>query len=370
MKRALRIAIVASNRYPIAQPFAGGLEAHVWHLTHSLVAAGHHVSLFAAPGSDPELDCTRLSVHELTLTRTAAHDESMPHATFMADHHAYLALMLDLARCPERFDVIHNHSLHYLPVALAPTVDAPMLVSLHTPPTPWLESAIAAGGGTSARFAAVSRHTARTWSSVLADVDVVPNGIATDQWPLGSGGDGLVWFGRLTAEKGPHLAIEAARKAGRRLVLAGPRSDRDFFDDAIAPRLSETVTYAGHLSQRELAGLVGAASAALVTPVWDEPYGLVVAEALACGTPVVAFARGGIPELVDDRCGRLIAAGDTSAMAAAVADAEAISRMDVRRCAEQRCSEQAMLLRYDAMYTQMIERHERRAALTARTSSD
>jgi glycosyltransferase involved in cell wall biosynthesis len=351
----LRIALIASNRFPIAQPFAGGLEAHVWHLARGLVAAGHHVTLFAAHGTDAALGCSEFVVRELRLSSTAAADPAMPAWTFMSDHHAYLSLVLELAGAArDSFDVIHNHSLHYLPIAHAPAFPTPTVCTLHTPPTPWLESAIAVTGGAGVQFAAVSRHTARAWAPMVPEVEVVPNGIDTDRWPLGAGGGPLVWFGRLTPEKGPHLAIEAARRAGLPLRLAGPRSDPDYFDSQIAPCLDDRIRYVGHLKHTELAALVGRAAAALVTPMWDEPYGLVVAEALSCGTPVVAFARGGIPEVVDASCGRLVAPGDTAAMATAIIQAMALPRAGVRSRALQRCSARTMLAGYLSLYDRTI----------------
>ena len=164
MSTKLRIALIASSRFPISQPFAGGLEAHVWHLSRALARAGHEVSVFAAPGSDPDPRCHSLAVRPLLMSESARADVSMSPEQFMADHHAYLTLMLQLAG-PGRgdFDIIHNHSLHYLPVAMAPMLSTPMLTTVHTPPTPWLESAIDASGGAGTRFAAVSGHTAALW---------------------------------------------------------------------------------------------------------------------------------------------------------------------------------------------------------------
>ena len=111
-----------------------------------------------------------------------------------------------------------------------------------------------------------------------------------------------MWFGRIAPEKGTHLAIDAAVLAGRSLVLAGPdrRSRLLRRRDRARGSRSPGIEYAGHLTHAALDRLVGEASAVLVTPCWDEPYGLVVAEALACGTPVCAFARGALPELLDD----------------------------------------------------------------------
>ena len=160
MSAPLRVALIASNRFPLCQPFAGGLEAHVWHLARSLVERGHEVSLFAGSGSDLSLDCAALTVRELLLSAAAQADPSLSPAAFMSDHHAYLSLMMQLADPRSGFDIVHNHSLHHLPVVMAPMLDTPMLTTLHTPPTPWLESALDVTGSTGTRFAAVSRHTA------------------------------------------------------------------------------------------------------------------------------------------------------------------------------------------------------------------
>ena len=119
MSAPLHVALIASNRFPLCQPFAGGLEAHVWHLAGALVDRGHEVSLFAGSGSDLSLDCAELTVRELTLSAAAQADPSASPAAFMADHHAYLNLMVQLADSRSGFDIVHNHSLHHLPVAMA-----------------------------------------------------------------------------------------------------------------------------------------------------------------------------------------------------------------------------------------------------------
>ncbi len=353
--RALRIAVIADSRHPVAEPFAGGLESHVWHLTTALRRRGHLVSLFAGPGSDPRIATGLLTAARVRLSAAARRDPSMPEQAWMHDHHAYLELMLRLAgELAESFDVIHNHSLHYLPVAMASMLRTPLVTTLHTPPTPWLESAIRAADTSAVRFVAVSQHTADAWSSVTPDVRVVRNGVPRAHWPVGTGGRELIWFGRVTEEKAPHLAIAAAVRAGYRLRIAGPIHDKAYFERCVEPLLDRQVRYLGHLTASVLAHEVGRSAATLVTPMWDEPYGLVVAESLSCGTPVAAFGRGGIPEILTSSCGELVTGGDVEALARAVPRVVRLSRACAVRRATDFCSIERMVDSYLEMFEESL----------------
>ncbi|MET1133180.1 MAG: glycosyltransferase family 4 protein [Aeromicrobium sp.] len=344
----LRICIIASSRFPIREPFAGGLEAHTHALARQLTDRGHEVSLFAAPGSDPGLQTRELPVQALRATAFNRPDVDTSPQSWMSEHHAYLGLMLDLARNAHHFDVVHNNSLHHLPVAMSSMLDVPMVTSLHTPPVPWLESALEYAAAGSA-FVAVSRFTAQAWSHVVRSV-TIPNGVDVERWRPGPGGGSAIWFGRVVPEKGPHLAIDAAREAGMPLDLAGPSLDGEYFRTQIGPRLGGDVRYLGHLTHEQLRDAVGRARVAVVTPTWDEPYGLVAAEAMACGTPVAAFDRGALPEFVDDSVGALAAPGDVASLARAMRVAVGVDRARVRRVAVERCSISVMVDRYEDLY--------------------
>lgn len=348
--RRLRIAVVASNRHPIAEPFAGGMESHTWTLARGLRARGHDVRVHAGAGSDPALgDVQILDEQPLRLSEQARGDVSMPAEAFMRDHHAYQHLMLRLA-ADRSLDVVHNNSLHYLPVAMADTLHCPVVTTLHTPPTPWLESA-ATGKSNRTTFVAVSPHTAQRWSERVLVDRVIANGIDLDRWPAGPGGGGFaVWSGRLVPEKGAHLAVLAAAEAGVPLVLAGPAPDDVYLRDVLRPLLGRGARWTGHLDQAALAGLVGSASVAVVTPCWDEPYGLVIAEAMATGTPVAAFARGAVPGLVTAACATLAPDGDVNALAAAIRRSATLSRTAVRAHALETCSAERMIDEYEAHY--------------------
>ena len=347
----MRIAIIAHLKHAIREPFAGGLEMHTHLLATSLRKRGHAVTVFASMRSDPALGLEAIC-DETSLLETGTAEAN--DVTFFREHHAYLRLMSMLRS--RRFDVIHNNSLHYLPVSMAETLETPMVTTLHTPPFCWLESGIRLCKAPNMRFIAVSDSIRAMWGHVTAIDRTIANGIDLDCFPFQptpAPDPYLIWYGRIVPEKGLHMAIDAARLAGQALRIAGPISDPAYFDAEIAPRLGTDVTHVGHLDHAALADLVGGARAFLCTPRWEEPYGLVVAEALACGTPVAAFARGAIPALLDESCGTLAPGDDVAALAKAVTGAVTLDRGGCRRRAEAICDADVMIDQYEALYADM-----------------
>ena len=348
---SLRIAVIGPSRFPICQPFVGGLEAHVWALSAALRARGHHVTLFAAAGSDPQVADEMVFFPRLRSGDVARRDTSKDPELVRSENSAYRAAMADLVRRGRgAFDVIHNHALHPIPLAAVGQLDVPMISTFHTPPIARMVEALLGRTGRSLCLVAVSRHVAESWSTMVDEVHVVHNGVDTTKWRFGPGGDRLIWFGRLVPEKGAELAIAAARSVGRPLDLAGPVGDENYFRRHVEPQLGPQVRYLGHLDHGELSAVVGRSRVALVTPRWDEPYGLVVAEALASGTPVAAFARGGIPEILSPRSGRLAAPDDVAGLADAVVQAAQLRRNEVRQHAEELCSMDRMVSEYEGIY--------------------
>jgi len=348
----LRIAVIASARYPIRQPFPGGLEAHTWQLAQRMRARGHDVTVFAGPGSDATLGVRELPALP-PISDLARSDVSMPADWFLAEHHAYLTLMLHLGERDAPYDVVHNNSLHYLPIAMAASTTARVLTTLHTPPNPWLESAVQIPSADPVRFVAVSEYAAAQWRRRIPATGVVRNGVDTELWVRGPGGGRPVWSGRIVPEKGPVEAIRAARLAGTGLRLAGPTPDRAWFREHVEPLLGGGIDYVGHLDHTRLVELVGSATTAVVSPCWDEPYGLVVAEALACGTPVAGFARGALPELLDETCGVLAPPGDIEGLAEAIRRAATLDRDAARGHAERTCSVETMIDEYERHYREL-----------------
>lgn len=349
----LRIALLAHIRHPIAKPFMGGMEAHAYHLANALVARGHEVTLYASGDSR--------TAARLRPVIPVHYDREFPwhrfHGTDRLTSYldkAFAAILPELAS--GAFDVVHNNTLHRFPPRLFRRDGVPAVTSLHVPPFDVLARAVRGSAAPWARFTATSRRQRGLWwpETQPAESHVVANGIALDEWPFVETGDGsAAWSGRITPTKGAHVAIDAARALGMDITLFGAIEDRDYFDAEIAPRLGNGARYGGHLSQPDLARAIGRSTVYLFTPLWDEPFGLAAAEALACGVPVAALPNGATAEVVGP--GGVIAANDSAeALALAAARASELPRGDMRRYAEAVFSMDRMVAEYEGLYARAI----------------
>ncbi|MDF2442532.1 MAG: hypothetical protein JWR01_735 [Subtercola sp.] len=363
----LRIAVIAPLRYPIREPHAGGLESSIWHQVDSLRRRGHRVTLAAVEGSDFLED----GPPEFVLPPVVwAPGEQPNDVDYPLGYEAYALPALEralehIALHSDGFDVVHNHSLHGTPLAWAGRLGVPMVSTLHTPVLVDLVQAHARSAAPTSRFTAVSTHIAAEWMPAGISSTVVPNAVDAERWPLGPGGPDLVWFGRIVEEKGAHLAIRAARLVGRRIVLAGRIGEPGYFESEVQPLLGPDAEYVGELRPDDLARLVGRSSCALVTPVWQEPFGLIIAETMMTGTPVACFDTGGVSEVVGAAGGgssaaaRLVPMGDVAGLAAAAAEliargeADAGIRSRTRAGAVARFSLDARVLELETMYRQL-----------------
>ena len=355
----MRIGVIAHLKHPIREPFAGGLEMHTHLLATSLRDRGHDVTVFASTRSEPELGleaiCDETSLDAVGLAEATD-------VAFFREHHAYLRLMNDLRH--RAFDLIHNNALHYLPVAMADALPMPMVTTLHTPPFCWLESGVRVARGGNNSFVGVSESIRTAWTPVTPVDAVILNGIDLARFAFAPEPESpayLVWYGRIVPEKGLHFALDAARRVGMPIRFAGPALDREYFDIEIAPRMGSDAVYLGHLDHTDLSRVIRGATAFLCTPCWEEPYGLVVAEALACGVPVAAFARGAIPEILTPACGVLAVPDDVASLADAARRAVTLSRQACRTRAETLCDADRMIDRYEAHYRSRLDQHAKAA---------
>lgn len=331
----MRIAQVATLATPVRPGRAGSVEGLVWLLARELTARGHEVTVFAAGGSDA-------SPARLVETTSAPYTwDGGPEDWQLAE---WVNLCAAVARSRE-FDVLHTHAyLWGLP--LAPLSSAPLVATTHVMPSK--DAAALRRTHPGVCVTATSRYQ---WSEHpgLPGVPVIPHGLDTQALrPVGEPGEHLLWMGRFAASKGPLDAIHLARAAGRRLVLAGPRNQ--YYDEVVAPHVDgQQVSYAGYVGGEARTRLLSGAGA-LVYPVRaPEPFGLVLAEAMLCGTPVAALALGAVPEIVDEGVtGATVA--DVGELPAALEVALGLPRAGVRERAHARFSVERMTDDYLRVY--------------------
>lgn len=321
----MKIAILAHVRQRIAQPFAGGMEAHCWELAEGLQNRGHEVVLFASGDSDPRFTIDPVINEHYEVTYPwAEHRGSLP---LVAHLDAGYAASCD--RIAEgNFDVVHNNSLHRFPLEQRRTAVVPTVTSLHVPPYDALHGFVTQSPSAQHLLTVTSTSQLTAWwpNGAPPQASVLHNGIAIERWPFVHCGNGeAVWCGRITPNKGPHLAARAAQAAGIGLTLFGVIEDLDYWHAEVAPLIGSTVAYGGHLDAEALAVELGRASVFIFTPCWDEPFGLAAAEAMACGLPVAAFDMGAAREVIGE-AGAFSTAGDIMGLAAAIDMAMGISR--------------------------------------------
>jgi len=340
----LRIGMVAPPWFSVPPSGYGGTEAVVAALTDQLAARGHEVTLVAAgaPG-------TQAARHVSTYPEPPSHllgASALPEVTHAAATAAALAEL--------ELDVVHDHSL--AGPLLAVGRETPTVVTMHGP----------VGGENGEYFARLGRtvdivaisHAQRRQAPGLNWVGTVHNAIDLASFPFQERKDDeLLWIGRFSPDKGAHLAIDAARAAGRRIVLAGKLNEpaeRAYFDDAVRPRLGPDAEYVGEADaalKRELF----ARAACLVFPIqWEEPFGMVMIEAMACGTPVVATRRGSVPEVVDDgRTGVIV--DDVAELPAAIARAGELDPAACRAHVAEHFDLPVMAAGYERIYRMLAE---------------
>ncbi len=321
----------------------GGVESVVSSLTESLVRRGHAVTLFCAPGST-----SRANV--VTLLDTS-HPDEIERALYEVDHVGRAFDEIDDPTNGNPFDVVHDHC-GFTALAMANRIDTPLVHTLHGPFT--ADTApFYTRHGHKAALVGISQAQLSSAPPGLGPIRSIPNPIDLRAWPLQERkGDYLLWIGRMTPEKGPHRAIAATRAAGVPLVLAGviQPGQQAFFDREIAPHLDgQQVRFVGEVGGSAKRSLFALARGLLMPIRWDEPFGMVMVEALACGTPVIAFPEGAVPEVViDGTTGFLVE--DEGAMAAAIGQ---LPRIDSRACrawVSRHCDVDVVAAAYERIY--------------------
>ena len=382
----MKIAIVGLLHHPISEPFAGGMESHTWWLAKRLIDRGHEVTLFASGDSDPNIGLSPC-IEQAFATHPQAQTILGRQACNMS---AYASVIRKI--CQGEFDIVHNNALHPFLLLSAADLPIPMLTVLHTPPYPELSAAItyaiARNRSGKLGITAVSKSLEKEWSA-LVSADVVYNGIDVESWPFieqvpeqqtpeqqapeqqvpeqQAPEQQALWYGRIVPEKAPHLAIQAAIQAGYHIRFAGPIANSDYFTEFVEPLMQHPqVEYLGHLSHCEIKRLFANTHVFVNTPMWEEPYGFVYAEALATGTPVATFDSGAAGEILDARSGVTVKEKTVEALAGAIVQAAKLSRKDCRQRAETFCHVDIMIKGYERLYRKLLRRQRRYALRSAK----
>lgn len=354
----LHIAQLAPPWIPIPPPGYGGIEFVLQLLCEAQVEQGHDVELFCAPGSH-----SRAKVHTLL---DSPHPENIGVALFEADHVARAFERIEeAARDGNPFDVIHDHS-GYTALAMADRIDLPLVHTVHGPFDDGTKPYYAVQGRKGS-LVCISKAQAGQAPHGANVRSVVYNPIDIDSWPMGyEKQDYLLWLGRIVPEKGPHRAINVARMTGRPLVLAGnvqPRYER-FFATQVQPHIDgDQIRYVGEVGGARKQRLFADAFAFLMPIRWPEPFGLVMVESLAAGTPVLAFGHGAAPEIVEHGVNGFLVQ-DEEEMAAAVERCGDIDPLACRRSAE-RFAPDRVAGGYETVYREALAGAGRRARTAA-----
>lgn len=366
----LRIALLAPLVTTIAQPYVGGAQAMVAQLAQGLQERGQSITLFARRGSHvPSVHLEEIDVPESVMPASfSGPARARPTDTgFFDQANLFLDLFLQLRTRQEEFDLLHAHAFDWPAFACGALLERiPMLHTLHLPAvSPEIREALHVlhQRPHPPTLITVSRACARSYETGSADNDaslfddIIYNGLDLNLIPFSakvSSNAPLLFAGRITPEKGVEAAIEIAERAGHRLLIAGGVYDTPYYETRIVPRIQGSngrITYMGQLHQTHLWRVMSTSLALLFPIEWDEPFGLAPVEAMATGTPVIAYRRGAMQEIIrHGKTGFLVEPGEIAQAVAFVHSLPTISRTFCRVHVEQHFSLERMLNAYESVY--------------------
>jgi glycosyltransferase involved in cell wall biosynthesis len=347
----LRIVVTVDPYVPVPPTHYGGIERVVDFLVRELVERGHEVTLFAHPESQTPAELVPYG--------------RPPHTGMKARLTELWQVGVELHRRRKRFDVVHSFGRL---AALTPILRIPFLVKIQSyqrDAVPWRSVKIARKlAGDSIAFTACSRSVFRDaerhpgagpWHAIFNGVDpskYSPTASVASDAPL-------AFLGRIEPIKGTHRAIEIARRADRRLIIAGNRVDsaegKAYFEGMIAPHLyGDVIRYVGPVDDSEKNQILGRSAALLMPIEWEEPFGIVMAEAFACGTPVIGFRRGSVPEVIVDGVNGF-AVDDADEAVKALPKVTSLDRTTIRKDCERRFSRRVIVDQYEELYRSVLD---------------
>jgi glycosyltransferase involved in cell wall biosynthesis len=356
----MRIAVVAPLVTPIREPQLGGSQAVVADLARGLAERGHEVEVYAAAGSViPGVTVVDTGVRAVELSSLLYRADGSGAPDSKAGDVAFRTVFDAIKR--GRYDVVHNHAFDAPAVRFACTLESPVIHTMHLPPDASMAAALdqASRSANPPTVATVSTSAAAGWRR-LTQVDLVlPNGVPVNRIPWSeTGSTHLLFAGRFSPEKGAAHAIAIAREADLPIDLYGEPYDAEYARDEVDSHGSEPgITIHGAVPRTEIWSLMAGACAVLCPARWEEPFGMAAAEAQAAGTPVIAYDRGALAEVVrHEKTGFIVPADDVVGAAQRVRQLAVISRADCRRHAEANLSLEAAIAAHEHLYYQVGSR--------------
>jgi glycosyltransferase involved in cell wall biosynthesis len=339
--RKLKIALVSPPWFPVPPSGYGGIEMVVYLLAEGLTRRGHEVTLFASGDSVTQ-------AHLVSVFEKAPYKKMKDNA-YLENLHSLAAYAL-----AREFDIIHDHDgfgSRLLGALTSRLLKVPVVATLHGPAD---KASLNFYGSVAADllFIAISEYQRQSFPG-LNFLATIPNAVKIDDYPFSKeGGDYLLFVGRMNEEKGAHIAARVARKLGRRLVMVGKCSEdheKRYFVENIKPQLGAGIEYWGEVDQKTKLELYCGAECVLFPIQWPEPFGLVMIEAMACGTPVVAIKNGSVPEVIKHGKTGFIAENEAE-MLEAVKLVQNIERSACRKLVVENHSEEVFISRHEQAY--------------------
>ena len=344
----MKIAVLAPPYLPVPPVGYGGTEKIISQLTEGLVKKGHQVTLFATGDSQTKAKLVSVFAKAIGNSGLAKGDALLP--------------LLHYKECFQKareFDIIHNHG-QYLAMFLAEFSPTPVVHTIHGS---YYEGEVpqekrkVLSAFRHHKFVSISDNQ-RGGFPELNYVDTVYNGLDISKYTYNEKprGDYLLWVGRIVEKKGPQVAINVAKKLNMPLVIAATVDpvDKPYFDSVVKPEIDgKLIQFTGELQHDSLNSLYGNAYCTLFPITWHEPFGLVMIESMATGTPVVAFNWGSVPEVIKDgKTGFVV--NDADKMIEAIEKVGQIKRIDCRKRVEDKFSAERMVEGYEKIYKKVV----------------
>ena len=352
MRKKLRLAQIAPSEERVPPPKYGGTELVVSNLTEELIKRGHQVTLLASGDSVTKARLVPTFKKAVHTDSNIGANPSKRRATKLIE----VARVINFLQ-QHKFDVIHNHiNWHFLPF-ISLLNSTPIITTVHGPLDDSCQQFVY-NAVPNENYVSISKNQRQPMPK-LNFIGNIYHGIQVNKFSFNSKkGEYLAFLGRMSPEKGPLQAIRAAKKAKIPLIMAAKIDlvDKEYFRKKIKPLIDgKSVKFIGEVNYRDKVKLLKNAAALLFLIQWEEPFGLVMIEALACGTPVIANKRGSVPEIIQNgKTGFIVK--DINGAVKAVHNIDQINRSDCRRSAEEKFSVEKMVEEYEKIYYKLLRK--------------